>query len=497
MALNWRELEKQLQELRILVEGSVWQKFSQLGAPGGGELYTVQGFSAKNGPYQLIFSLHNDACFLGTLESSQRLGQNLPANTFVMVLRKHILGPRITRLNQPEGERVVRVEFESGKVLLIELIPRRANLVLVDDWQDEEDYSGRYLGSAKQVSLETGGRYRLTKSQPFEPKEVRSFSEESGDSFNQRILSALLKKVENDSFERSRNAVLQAARAALKKLNLALRNAEQDAEKLNMADTWREQALALSAQLYSLGPKKYPATKTLDIPSVDGERMVKLNLDTNRSFSENAEQLFTKVKKLGRAQTEFDERGGRLKKKIAALESVMASITTAEDDAGLMAQVGRLEKFGVNVQKLQKASNKKKEVESQAKDYLEVLSSDGFRIICGRNQIENRRVTFQAADSADMWLHLKGVAGSHVIIKAQKKKTYPLSTLLEAAQFCLFYSKVKAGKRSDVDYTLRKFVRAIKGTPAEVTYTDNKTLYVESDPAVVRKLLQAAELSIG
>jgi predicted ribosome quality control (RQC) complex YloA/Tae2 family protein len=86
-------------------------------------------------------------------------------------------------------------------------------------------------------------------------------------------------------------------------------------------------------------------------------------------------------------------------------------------------------------------------------------------------------------------MHAKGLPGAHVVIKEQRNKTVPLTTLLEAAQLCLYHSKIRKGKRAEVDYTARKFVRAIKGTIAEVTYTGNKTIYVEADPELLRKLM--------
>jgi predicted ribosome quality control (RQC) complex YloA/Tae2 family protein len=126
----------------------------------------------------------------------------------------------------------------------------------------------------------------------------------------------------------------------------------------------------------------------------------------------------------------------------------------------------------------------------EAKPCLEVRSSDGFTILCGRNQEENRQVTFREAKGNDLWMHVKGIPGAHVVVKSQKQKTVPLTTLLEAAQLCLYYTKIRKGKRAEVDYTFRKNVRAIKGTLAEVTYTGNKALYVEADPEALKKLMR-------
>ena len=148
----------------------------------------------------------------------------------------------------------------------------------------------------------------------------------------------------------------------------------------------------------------------------------------------------------------------------------------------------RSEREGIEIP--EKPSGVEEKEEGEAKPYLEVESSDGFLILCGRNQEENRRVTFRESKGNDVWIHVKGQPGAHVVIKEKRNKTVPLTTLLEAAQLCLYHSKIRRGKRAEVDYTKRKNVRAIKGTLAEVTYTGNKTLYVESDPEAIKKLMR-------
>lgn len=489
MSLNWKELELQVREIAPAMSGAVVQKIAQTGDFASGEGILLHGYSHGAGPWHCLISLRGNFTFFGLLPKEIPVDSQGSASTFVMVLRKHFVGPRIQRLEQIDGDRILRLVFEHGKSLLIELIPRRGNIIAVEDW-DERERSGRSLGSFRQVSLAAGGRYTLPPSNPFEVKQVRDFTEVAGDSYAGRVVRFFCERLHSDTFEIERAAWVQAVRSAQKKIATALRNAEKDAEKAEKADGLREQAMALSEKLYELGPKSYPRAKQLTLETLAEGKTVKVALDPAYSYSENAERLFRQAKKLERANTEMSERLAGLRAKHEALEASLAAVEGAADSDELLALAGQLAKAGVGAPKAKAKAAAKKPKGAEAKEYLEVQSTDGFTILCGRNQIENRAVTFQEAAGSDVWLHLKGVPGAHVVIKAIKNKTVPLQTLLEGAQLALYYSKVRDGKKADVDYTFRKNVKPIKGTQADVTYTDNKTLYVESDVEVIKRLLR-------
>jgi predicted ribosome quality control (RQC) complex YloA/Tae2 family protein len=339
------------------------------------------------------------------------------------------------------------------------------------------------------VSLLPGGRYALPEGKVFEVKNVRDFADVKGKTLNERVVRHFYQSIVSDGFGAEKNSWLQSVRAARKKIETAVKNAEKDATKADDADSLRAQAMALSERLYELGPKKVPHLKKIELERMENGEKITITLDPSRSYSENAEQLFKKAKKMDRTQQEMAERSSQLNKKLVELDEILELVEKSEASEDLEKISSRLRAAGISPPKLKNEQNKKVKPQ-EPKDFLEVESSDGFLIICGRNQIENRAVTFKSSKGADIWMHLKGVPGAHVVIKALKNKTVPLSTLLEAAQLTLYYSKIRNGKKADVDYTFRKNVKPIKGTVAEVTYTDNKTLYVKADSEVIKRLLR-------
>jgi predicted ribosome quality control (RQC) complex YloA/Tae2 family protein len=106
----------------------------------------------------------------------------------------------------------------------------------------------------------------------------------------------------------------------------------------------------------------------------------------------------------------------------------------------------------------------------------------------GRSKDENLELTFKCARGNDMWMHVRGRPGAHVIIPLQAGKSVPLETLLDAANLVIHYSGGTHWGKTEVDYTFKKYVKRIKDS-TEVSYTNNKTLMVEPDSVRKKRLL--------
>ena len=90
----------------------------------------------------------------------------------------------------------------------------------------------------------------------------------------------------------------------------------------------------------------------------------------------------------------------------------------------------------------------------------------GFKIWVGKNAVSNDQLTFKHSYKEDLWLHVRDVAGSHVIIKYQSGKPFPKNVIERAAQLAAYNSKRKNDSLCPVAYTPRKYVRKRKGDPA-------------------------------
>lgn len=122
---------------------------------------------------------------------------------------------------------------------------------------------------------------------------------------------------------------------------------------------------------------------------------------------------------------------------------------------------------------------------------MEYRSSDGLKMLVGRNNVQNDKLSLKTAAKGDMWLHTQKIPGSHVIICAEGGEI-PETTLLEAARIAAYHSRARESANVPVDYTLAKNLKKPVGAkPGKVIYHVYNTLYVTPDKDEVERLEKA------
>ena len=144
-----------------------------------------------------------------------------------------------------------------------------------------------------------------------------------------------------------------------------------------------------------------------------------------------------------------------------------------------------------------KRSQKSEKTNEKALPFRRYRSSDGHEIICGRSNIQNDKLTFTIASrKTDWWFHVKGLPGTHVILRPFADEDMPSdSSILEAASLAAFFSKSiileehnaaegsRAGKlKAEVDYCHVSHVKKIPGAkPGMVIYENYYSVLVDSE----------------
>lgn len=144
-----------------------------------------------------------------------------------------------------------------------------------------------------------------------------------------------------------------------------------------------------------------------------------------------------------------------------------------------------------------KKNNKQGKNTEKALPFRRYRSSDGHEIICGRSNIQNEKLTFTVASrKTDWWFHVKGLPGTHVILRPFDNEDMPSdSSILEAASLAAFFSKSiileehnaaegsRAGKlKAEVDYCPVSHVKKIPGAkPGMVIYENYYSVLVDSE----------------
>jgi predicted ribosome quality control (RQC) complex YloA/Tae2 family protein len=105
-------------------------------------------------------------------------------------------------------------------------------------------------------------------------------------------------------------------------------------------------------------------------------------------------------------------------------------------------------------------------------------TSDGFRVLVGRNNKENDILTFKTASGKDIWFHTKDIPGSHVILFTEGKSVTE-TAIFETAALAAYHSKGRESENVPVDYTQVRHVKKPNGAkPGMVIFTNNRTVYV-------------------
>lgn len=210
---------------------------------------------------------------------------------------------------------------------------------------------------------------------------------------------------------------------------------------------------------------------------------VEIQLDPRLTPAQNAQKYYTEYRKLDTAEKKLTELIAKGQQELIYIDSVFdaASRTDSEMD---LAEIRR----ELREQGYLKGGVRADEKVKKTSEPLHFRSSEGFEILVGRNNRQNDQLTLKTAKAADIWLHTQGIAGSHVIIRTEGRQPGE-QTLFEAAQLAAFHSKGRSGSGVPVDYVAVKFVKKPAGAkPGMVIFTNNRTLYVTPDEALVESL---------
>lgn len=214
---------------------------------------------------------------------------------------------------------------------------------------------------------------------------------------------------------------------------------------------------------------------------------IEVPLDPALSAAANAQKYYKAYRKAQTAQRVLAEQIEKGESEQQYLDSVADALSRAESAAEIDALRQELIDGGYL-----RAVKKGRKAPSPLKPKA-FLSDDGFTILVGRNNVENDRLTTKTARGADIWLHTKNIPGSHVIILTDGK-TPPDRTLEQAAILAALHSKASASRQVPVDYTFIRHVHKPAGAkPGFVIYEQNRTAYVDPDPALAQRLAQTEE----
>lgn len=227
----------------------------------------------------------------------------------------------------------------------------------------------------------------------------------------------------------------------------------------------------LQANLYRI--ERGATSVTVENFYDENNATVTIRLDPTVSPAMNAQRCYKEYNKAKTREVMLTEQIQKATEELAYLESVQKMLSRCESEAELSAIREELRELGYI--KTQKGTAKRKD---KPLPPIEYESSDGFRILVGRNNKQNDQLTLRTANKNDLWLHTKEIHGSHVIIVADGKEISD-TAIMEAARIAAMHSKGKDSAQVPVDYTRVKNVSKPNGAlPGKVIYVNYNTVYV-------------------
>lgn len=212
---------------------------------------------------------------------------------------------------------------------------------------------------------------------------------------------------------------------------------------------------------------------------------IEIPLKPNLSPQQNAAKFYKDYTKAKHAEKILSEqiKSGEIEEKYLA--AVLEELSRAENERDLSEIRAELEGGGYV-----RSLDRRKQQKMQPSKPMEFLSSDGYRILVGRNNRQNDLLSLKTARKDDLWLHVQKFHGTHVIIDCHGT-TPPDETITEAAQLAAYYSEAREGQNVSVDITSVRNLKKPNGAkPGMVVYERYRTVIVTPDPAQIDRSLQ-------
>ncbi len=275
-------------------------------------------------------------------------------------------------------------------------------------------------------------------------------SVETFDSINEAMKFYSFKLHQAEHFGKELKTLRAQLERLIEKTETQIEALEAQSQK-NRAEEYERYGQLLMANLHRL-EKGMSEIKVENF--FDGGSLL-IALDEKKSPYQNAEMYFEKAKKSRASAVVSAERLRRAQENLTQLIKLQSELSEITDQRAFerwrKANLSLLQKFLL----VSKAEAEKQTL------FRRFQLAPNVELWVGKNAQNNDLLTFKYARPNDLWLHARGVSGSHCILKSNKPPTR--DELERAAAIAAYYSSAKGSELAPVICTPKKYVRKPKG----------------------------------
>lgn len=475
-----------------LVPRIMGARMEKIHAPGPGvTVFSMYGGDGRDGKRHLVLKADRKSPLL--FSADHRIPVNAQPPAFVMRLRKHVSGKRITRAVCRWTERRLWLglsgdvqtwlclDLREGPSLSLEAPLPEDDPAWPDgdvsalppeswkEWQVLTPALRRTLAfldpldaGALLMDLQSGGgdvflyeneRGRCEISAwPLPSEQLKAMGGTWTETVMEDPVAALAKAGETlvygEVAEHARQAAARPFSAEASRLGKLLSKLDNEEKRLSAMRDRQKDALLLQSQLYLFGPADKLDAVTLNGP----EGPVTLKLDKKRTVRENMADMFHQAGRGRRGLEHLARRRAEVQAQKEEAEAARLRMLASVSGAGAAPKAGEKKTGGKNAALPQ----------GLPKQVQAFRSSDGFLMLRGRDTRGNA-LALKLAAAHDYWLHTADGPSAHVIIRRDHAgQEVPERTLHEAGVLAALKSWQKDAETASIQYSLAKYIHPMK-----------------------------------
>jgi len=377
---------------------------------------------------------------------------------FDVVLKKRFANATITNIYVEDKNRVLRIETKKSSgykeqitTLVLEFTGRNTNAIIIDE--DEVILEAlRHIDSfTSSREIKVGVKLEKIPPRNFTPKNQEEIED------IEKFLKNEYQKREIVKLNSAKSQKLLTIQKRIDKFEALLQKipSEEELQK-KMQESYKNADIILS-NLHNI--KGYE--KEFILKDFEGNEVCITLPKEAKSPSHASKILYNQAKKYKqKLQNSHIER-----------ENLLSKIEFYKNMKQLISRAKTLDEINLYLPKPKKNEKQKKQDSN-----IETFFYQNHKIEIGKNQKGNISL-LKSAKASDIWMHVKDIPSSHVIIHTTKQNIS--QEILEfAGKLCVNLSGLNSGSYL-VDYTQRRNVKVREG--AKVNYVNYKTIGVDSD----------------